>query len=176
MNNTHPPILPDISWSGRQVMSAKDESIVLSRWAEKQDGNTHNIIYNVLNNQYNVIYQRAQTLMTFAGLVITVTGFSGRTIAQTSRAAQLLLVGGMALVLLGAALAILMVLRVRWLSRQMGRPDFEWVREIILERNKKIRALEICSIFLTIGFVFYGASIGLMLLDPHMVLAVPARP
>jgi hypothetical protein len=103
-----------------------------------------------------------------------VTGFSGRTIAQTSRLAQILLVSGMAFVLLGAMVSIIWVMRVRWLSWQMAKVEGDrWIVDNLRERNRKIIGLRMASILMVAGFLFYGSSIGLMLMDPHKVLSVP---
>lgn len=167
-------LIPRNHWLLGQLMPPVFEVRAIRRWAGPDSLEANLRIYTLLNNQYNVIYQRAQTLMTFAGLVVTVTGFSGRTIAQTSHLAQTSLVSGMALVLLGAAIAIIWVLRVNWLSGHMGRAGEGFLLECLRERNRKILALRITSLLMVIGFLLYGFAIGLMLLDPTKVLAVPA--
>lgn len=165
--------IPRNHWLWGQLMAPALEVRAIRRWAGPDSLEANLRIYTLLNNQYNVIYQRAQTLMTFAGLVVTVTGFSGRTIAQTSRLAQVAIVSGMGLVLLGAAIAIIWVLRVNWLSGHMGRAGEGFLLECLRERNRKIFALRLTSVLMVVGFLLYGFSIGLMLLDPTKVLQVP---
>src|SRR5688572_12322657 len=55
-------------------------------------------VYRLLDAQLTVLHARAQSLIQLAGVVITVTGFSGRIIADTNPAAQSLIVGGVVLV------------------------------------------------------------------------------
>jgi hypothetical protein len=167
--------VPREHWLWGQTMAPEDEVLIIRRWAGHDDDTAAQRAYMLLNNQFNVIYQRAQTLMNFAGLVVTVTGFSGRTIAQTSRLAQMSLVAGMALVLAGAAIAILWVMRINWLSGHMGRGTDGFIHHCLQERRRKVRALRITSMLMVIGFLLYGFAIGLMLMDPTKVLPLPVR-
>jgi len=74
-------------------------------------------VMTMLERQFVVLHNRAQVLLTLCGIVISTTGFSGRIIAGTNALAQVLIVGGVALVLLSAAIVVWGVLHLRWLSR-----------------------------------------------------------
>ena len=71
-------------------------------------------VMGTVETQLGVLAARAQTLLSLTGLTITVTGFSGTSIASTSRAAAALIVTGLVLVLLGAGQCIAGILAVRW--------------------------------------------------------------
>ena len=57
----------------------------------------------VLERQMNVLHTRSQVLLSLAGIVVTVTGFSGRVIAGTGIFAKITIVLGLSVVLLCAA-------------------------------------------------------------------------
>jgi len=60
-------------------------------------------VMTILERQFVVLHNRAQVLLTLCGIVISTTGFSGRVIAGTNRLAQILIVAGVGLVLVSAA-------------------------------------------------------------------------
>src|SRR5690606_26861657 len=73
-----------------------------------------------MQRQFDVLQARSQMLLTLCGIVITVTGFSGRIIAQAGEWAKLSIVGGLALVLLSGAIVVVGVLPLRWLTTHPG--------------------------------------------------------
>jgi len=83
-------------------------------------------VMTMLERQFVVLHNRAQVLLTLCGIVISTTGFSGRIIAGTNALAQVLIVGGVALVLLSAAIVVWGVLHLRWLTMQVGADTRSW--------------------------------------------------
>jgi len=80
--------------------------------------------FEIVERQMNVLVLRTQVMLSLSGIVITVTGFSGRAIAQTSTVARDAIAAGIFVVLAAAAVAIGGVLRLRWLTQQLD-PDAE---------------------------------------------------
>jgi len=70
-------------------------------------------IMGMLEGQLTNLTGRAQMLLQLAGLTITVTGFSGASIARSGRPAAILVVSGLVLVLLAASLSMGGILRIR---------------------------------------------------------------
>ena len=66
--------------------------------------------YAIVESQLSVLVIRTQVMLSLSGIVVTVTGFSGRTIAQTSETARALIAAGIITVLCAAAIAIMGVL------------------------------------------------------------------
>lgn len=124
-------------------------------------------VYQLLDAQLGTIHSRAQSLMQLAGVVITVTGFSGRIIADTSNVAQLFIVSGVALVAGAAGVALVFVTPVRWMSRDLHLPDHQWVVATLRRRNRKSRAVLAASALLVLGITLYMVAIALMLLHPE---------
>ena len=132
-------------------------------------------IYRLLDAQLTVLHGRAQSLMQLAGVVITVTGFSGRIIADTSKEAQTLIVTGVALVSAAACLALGFVMPIRWVSSYMHLPVEQWVLVTLRRRERKSRAIRVATAVLVIGMVCYIAAIAMMLVHPGSCRA-KARP
>lgn len=125
------------------------------------------LIYSLLDGQLSVLHGRAQSLMQLAGVVITVTGFSGRIIADTSRAAQSLIVFGVVFVAAAACLALGFVMPIRWVSTYMHLPPAEWVLVTLRRRERKSRAIRVATAVLVIGMAFYICAIAMMLVNPQ---------
>lgn len=124
-------------------------------------------IYQVLDAQLAALHSRALSLVQIAGVVITVTGFSGRIIADTNHIAQLMIVTGLSLVVVAAAIAIGFVMPVRWISTYMHLGEEKWMAVAIRRRNRKTHAFWLASVILLFGMTFYIGSISIMLMNPQ---------
>ena len=148
-----------------------EEAAAIIAYASNHDADALEFV----ERQLFMIYTRAQVLVSLAGVVITVTGFSGRLIAATHPAGQMSLVAGLGLVLLGAFWVYARVMRVTWITRQLACGDLETsLASMILLRNEKTRAYSWGGYVLFTGLLLYGLSISIMLMDPGPV-NVPIR-
>jgi hypothetical protein len=128
----------------------------------------------IVEAQLNVLHVRAQVLLSLAGVVITVTGFSGRLIAGTSAVAQGFLVSGLAVVLASAIWVFTRVMHIHWVTLDLT-DDFARSLEMMIQRrNRKTRAYALGGIILCAGLILYCVSISLMLLNPEP-LNLPTR-
>ena len=128
----------------------------------------------VVQQQLNVLYTRAQVLLSLAGVVVTITGFSGRLIAGTSSLAQFFLIAGLFVSLSSAIWVFLKVMRVRWVTIMACNNQETALEQALIHRNRKTSAYSIGGKILCLGLLFYCLSIALMLLDP-VALQVPIR-
>ena len=131
-------------------------------------------IMTMLERQFVVLHNRAQVLLTLCGIVISTTGFSGRIIAGTNVLAQVLIIGGVGLVLLSAAIVVWGVLHLRWLTMQHGENTRDWLLTSLNYRDMKTNSYRIGIVVMLIGLTLYVAAIAVMLLYPH-VNGLPAR-
>lgn len=123
--------------------------------------------YELVQSQFSVLVLRTQVMLSLSGIVITVTGFSGRAIAQTSELARNLVAVGILIVLGAAAVAIGGVLRLRWLTQELT-DDLEQTLTRMLDiRDQKARYLNVALLLFVSGFACYCVSIALMLLSTH---------
>ena len=123
----------------------------------------------IAERQLNTVYTRAQVLLSLAGVVVTVTGFSGRLIAGSSGLAQIFLVAGLFVSLSSAIWVFLNVMPVRWVTVFLDEDADSALQETLIRRNRKTKAYRIGGIILCIGLMLYCISIALMLLDPVTV-------
>ena len=131
-------------------------------------------IMAMLERQFTVLHNRAQVLLGLCGIVVTTTGFSGRLVAGTNVAAQWLIIAGVALTLLAAAIVVWGVLHLYWLTMQPGDTTRAWLLATLAYRDKKTRAYRVGISMLLVGLVVYAAALSIMLLYPRDNV-LPAR-
>jgi hypothetical protein len=121
---------------------------------------------DLLDRQLGTLHTRAQVLMSLAGVVVTVTGFSGRTIAGTSPLGQASIVAGLAVVLTSAVWLYARVMRIRWFTSALDAEPADALEAMIERRNRKTAAYQIGGAILCAGFALYCLAIASMLLSP----------
>lgn len=120
----------------------------------------------LLEAQLNVLHMRAQVITSLAGVVVTVTGFSGRIIAGSNLLGQVAIVAGLAVVLASAIWTMRKVMPVRWITRDLEGSNEDAVRLIIERRNAKTAAYHKGGVILSVGMTLYGIAVAQMLLFP----------
>lgn len=120
----------------------------------------------LLEKQLNTLHLRAQVLMSLAGIVITVTGFSGRLIAATSFISQILIIAGLVTVLISAVWVFARVMGIKWVTSNLTANSADSLEKIIERRNRKTRAYSRGGIILCVGLLFYAIAFAMMLLNP----------
>lgn len=120
--------------------------------------------YELVQAQLSVLVLRTQVMLSLSGIVITVTGFSGRTIAQTSELARNLVASGIVIVLGAAVVAIGGVLRLRWLTQELSDDTEQMLTHMLEMRDQKSRYLNAALLTFMVGFACYCVAIALMLL------------
>lgn len=128
----------------------------------------------VVERQFNTLHSRAQVLFSFCGIVITVTGFSGRLIAATNRPAQVLVVSGLAVVIGCAFYLYHNVMTLRWATQRLEADGRRSLVNMLRWRDHKTTAYRRGGYLLFVGLLFYGAAIAIMLLNPEP-MQVPVR-
>ncbi len=121
--------------------------------------------YSIVESQLATLVLRTQVMLSLSGIVITVTGFSGRTIAQTSEAARGLVAVGILVVLCAAAVAIGGVLRLKWLTQELTDDVESTLLRMLSIRDAKSRYLSAALLVFVVGFACYCVAIALMLLS-----------
>lgn len=119
--------------------------------------------YELVQSQLSVLVLRTQVMLSLSGIVITVTGFSGRTIAQTSELARGLVAAGILIVLCAAGVAIWGVLRLRWLTQELTDDVEQTLVRMLDIRDAKSRYLSAALFTFLLGFACYCVAIALML-------------
>lgn len=121
--------------------------------------------YGVVERQLSVLVLRTQVMLSLSGIVVTVTGFSGRAIAQTNELARVLVSVGILVVLAAAATAIGGVLRLRWLTQELADDMRDTLHRMLEIRDTKSRFLSVALLLFIAGFSCYCIAIAQMLLN-----------
>src|SRR5690242_6172743 len=116
-------------------------------------------IMTMLERQFVVLHNRAQVLLTLCGIVISTTGFSGRIIAGTNRTAQFLIIAGVGLVLLSAAVVVWGVLHLSWLTMQKGADTRSWLLTTLAYRDQKTSSYRVGIVMMLFGLALYVGAI-----------------
>lgn len=124
-----------------------------------------------LAEEHTVLQSRGQGLMGLAGVVVTVTGFSGRIIAGTGLLPQLAVCIGLALVVSSGIWMYAKVMRIHWMSRDLvtHAAPLDVLISILARRDRKTRAFQQGGFILCVGFAFYCLAVAAMLLSPNVV-------
>lgn len=120
--------------------------------------------FELVERQLSVLVLRTQVMLSLSGIVVTVTGFSGRAIAQTSELARLCVALGILLVLCAAVTAIAGALRLRWLTQELADDVEQTLRNMLAIRDQKSRYLSAALFIFVAGFSLYCVAIAQMLL------------
>ena len=143
-----------------RTVSRDEEAAHLLQLYDRDPGK----IMGEIGFQLSILANRAQTLLSLAGITITVTGFSGAAIARSGKVAAILLVLGLVVVLVSGALAITGILRVRW-TTAIAPSSLEVAVCAALEvRDAKTVAFDRALRLLVVGLSLYVSSIALLLL------------
>jgi hypothetical protein len=117
-----------------------------------------------VERQLGILVLRTQVLLSLSGIVITVTGFSGKQIAQSGRPGPELIVSGLATVLAAASVLVAGVLRLTWVTKEIGEDGLETVARGIALRDAKAWYLQVAMILFVVGFALYVGAIANLLL------------
>jgi hypothetical protein len=120
--------------------------------------------FELVQSQLGVLVLRTQVMLSLSGIVVTVTGFSGRAIAQTSLLARASISAGIFVVLAAAAVAIWGVLRLRWLTEMLTDDPVETLTRVLVVRRTKSRFLSAALLLFVIGFGLYCFAIAQLLM------------
>lgn len=112
-----------------------------------------------LSHQIATVKTYAQILVGLCGLTVTVTGFSGAHMIRAGSLSAGLMVGGIALVVLGLMLCLRTITGLRWVSQELRDDLIETAVVVIQRRNRKQRSLAVAAVFVTGGLVCYLAAV-----------------
>ena len=144
------------------ILEASEEA---SAMLDVADGNFMDAL-NLLDRQFTTLAARAQIVLTLCGVVVTVTGFSGRLIAGTSTTAQILVIAGLSLSIAAAAYIQIKVMPLEWITSDMDSNRLQSLSRMIERRNLKTAAYSTGVRILLFGMIFYTVAVAIMLLNP----------
>jgi hypothetical protein len=120
-----------------------------------------------LAEQLGVLRNQAQLLLGMCGLAITVTGFSGSHMIQAGPLSAWSMVAGIGSILVGAILVLRVLMRVRWVSQELGHEPAAMAARVIEHRDRQQRRLGVAGVIVAIGLGAYLLSVALAALVHH---------
>lgn len=118
-------------------------------------------LLNYLVNQVATVRQQAQTMLGLCGLIITVTGFSGPRMIESSRLSAWAMVTGIALTLVGAVLSLHVMIQVRWVSEELAKDTVTMVMRVFARRDRQNRQTIVAGFFVAAGLAAYLLSVAI---------------
>jgi hypothetical protein len=120
--------------------------------------------YQLVERQLSRLINRAQVMVSVSGLVVALTGFSGRAIAQTSQSARVCVAGAVLTLVIASAMAVIGVLRLRWLSQEIDDEPVVTLLRGLEVRDRKAENLRRAIAMFVVGFALYAAAVAQLLL------------
>lgn len=114
-----------------------------------------------LERQQQMIDHRGEVQLAVCGILITSASIITR--FTVNQLICVLLLGGSLIALVAAAVVVMGVLRVRWLTRQSGDTLEEWLIATLAIRDRKTAAYHQATAILFVSLLFYQISIALAL-------------
>ncbi|TNF30093.1 MAG: hypothetical protein EP329_14260 [Deltaproteobacteria bacterium] len=116
-------------------------------------------LLNFLVSQVSAVRQQAQTMLGLCGLIITVTGFSGPRMAESSSLSAWAMVSGIALTLVGAIISLAVLIQIRWVSDQLDGDLVATAARILRRRDSQHRRTTVAGAFVAAGLAAYLLSV-----------------
>lgn len=134
-------------------------------YLKKIHGEDYSKLFGVMTEAFTVLQSRAQLLLSLIVITLTITGFSGPVIAESSTFARLSITGGLTLVLISVVILIVGPLQLRWGTHYRTGSIDESLEALIHRRNVRTTKYYAAGLFLIVGFSFYCSSMVAYLLS-----------
>lgn len=116
-----------------------------------------------ITGSYDILQARSSLLLSLVAVVLTITGFSGPTIAASGTFSKLCIGYGLTFVVLSAILTLAGPLQLRWATQWRGETLDASLINLICRRNSRTRKYHIAFVFLVLGLAGYvGSLIGFL--------------
>jgi len=116
-------------------------------------------LIEILTDSFNVLQNRAQMLLSLIAITLTITGFSGPRIAESSLVARISIAFGLAFVLISALILMAGPLRINWCTRTKSVDIDQTLVKLIVQRNTRTNRYHLASVTLVIGLIGYVSSV-----------------
>lgn len=122
-------------------------------------GGDHEKILRSVTNAYDVLQARSQLLLSLVAVVLTITGFSGPTMAASNTLSRICIGYGLSFVLIAAVLILAGPLQLRWATQWRGDSIDDSLIHLIRRRNVRTVKYHVAFGFLVIGLSGYVGSV-----------------
>ena len=126
-------------------------------------GKNDDKILNWITGAYDILQTRSSLLLSLVAVVLTITGFSGPTIAASGTFSKICIGYGLCFVLVSSVLTLAGPLQLRWATQWRGDNVDESLVNLIRRRNARTLKYHIAFAFLAVGLTGYvGSLIGFL--------------
>ncbi len=122
-------------------------------------------LVSLLSGQLSVLKSQAHMLMGLAGLAITVTGFSGHHMVRGGVLSTAAMIGGISCILAAIIITLRAVIRLRWVTQDLGDDLERTARSVIARRDAQQRALTLAGGLVATGLCGYLLAVVLAALS-----------
>lgn len=113
----------------------------------------------VIVGQFETLQSRAQTLLGLVTICLTISGFSGPSIAASGPGARWSISVGLALVLAAAVVTLAGPLQLRWATQWRAESNEASLLGLIRNRNERTRRYNLAFRLLVLGLAGYVGSL-----------------
>ena len=126
-------------------------------------GKNDDKILSWITGAYDILQARSSLLLSLVAVVLTITGFSGPTIAASGTFSKICIGYGLCFVLISSVLTLAGPLQLRWATQWRGDSLDESLTNLIRRRNARTLKYHIAFGFLVVGLTGYvGSLIGFL--------------
>ncbi len=126
-------------------------------------GKNDDKILSWITGAYDILQARSSLLLSLVAVVLTITGFSGPTIAASGTFSKICIGYGLSFVLISSVLTLAGPLQLRWATQWRGDSLDESLTNLIRRRNARTLKYHIAFGFLVVGLTGYvGSLIGFL--------------
>jgi hypothetical protein len=144
--------------------SEKQELARLYRLLENEKDWT---VYQEIKDYFHTLYTRSQLFFGLITITLTITGFSGPSIAASNVFSRVFLGLGISLVLLSAITFAMGPLRIAWIIQIRDESLEEVFTKALQRKNNRTFYYKISVLILTAGLICYVASLVAFLILGH---------
>lgn len=122
-------------------------------------GNSPEKILAWITGAYDILQARSSLLLSLVAVVLTITGFSGPTIAASGTFSKICIGYGLSFVLIASILILAGPLQLRWATQWKGDNLDDSLINLIRRRNARTRKYHVAFGFLVMGLLGYVGSV-----------------
>lgn len=116
-------------------------------------------LYGLLTDSFNILQNRAQMLLSLVTITLTITGFSGPRIAESSFVARISIAFGLVFAIASVLIMMTGPLRLDWCTQTRTVDIDQSLVKLIDQRNFRTHRYQVASVCLVIGLTGYVVSV-----------------
>ena len=116
-------------------------------------------LYGHLREAFGTLQSRSHVLLSLVTICLTITGFSGPSIAASGMVSKFAMVVGLCLVLSAAVCLLVGAFDLQWITRYRGDGIDDSLVQLLERRNRRTRIYRIATVMLVSGLTSYVLSV-----------------